>query len=224
MGRAFWVIRVVACSSISALRATAPSIWGRLARLYGAIGGFVAASSHIIEVRRLLCPAHGFPSMLPPDQVMTVDRATDIVADEPERCERLWANQHHLFLKLRQLPCMVVSNATPIVPLLIGHETDAIRLAVNLRKRSFHVDPIKFPAVAFGGARIRIQLNTDHTRRHIDDLVDALSRNRGLLEAGALPHSLDFNLERARAWTAQPLQAALDRIPPSTRKMTLPKA
>jgi hypothetical protein len=39
-----------------------------------------------------------------------------------------------------------------------------------------------------------------------------------------LPHSLDVNLERAGAWTAQPLQAALGRIPPSTRKTTLPKA
>lgn len=75
----------------------------------------------------------------------------DIVADEPEWRERLWTNQRHLLLKLRQLPCMVVSNATPIVPLLIGHETDAIQLAVNLRKRGFHVDPIKFPVVAFGG-------------------------------------------------------------------------
>jgi hypothetical protein len=65
---------------------------------------------------------------------------------------------------------------------------------------------------------------TDHTRRHIDGLVDALSRNRRLLEAGVLRHSLDFNLERARAWTAQSLQAALGRIPPSTRKTTLPKA
>ena len=82
----------------------------------------------------------------------------------------------------------------------------------------FHVDPIRFPAVVFGGARIRIQLNRDHTRRHIGDLVDALSRNRGLLEASVLPHSLDFNLERARVWTAQPLQAALGRIPPFARK------
>jgi glycine C-acetyltransferase len=172
---------------------------GTLSKAYGAIGGFVAASFHIIEVLRLLCPAPGFTSTRPPDQAMAVDRAMDIVVDEPERRERLWANQRYLLLKLRQLPCRVVSKATPIVPLLIGRETDAIRLAVNLRKRGFHVDPIKFPAVPLGGARIRIQLNADHTRRHIDDLVDALSRNRGLLEAGMSPHALEINLERARA-------------------------
>jgi glycine C-acetyltransferase len=170
---------------------------GTLSKAYGAIGGFVAASPHIIEVLRLLCPAHGFTSTLPPDQAMAVDTAMNIVADEPERRERLWANQRYLLRKLRELPCRVVSKDTPIVPLLIGHETDAIRLAVNLRKRGHHVDPIKFPAVPLGGARIRIQLNADHTRRHIDDLVDALSRNRGLLEAGMSPHTLDFKLEGA---------------------------
>jgi 7-keto-8-aminopelargonate synthetase-like enzyme len=93
---------------------------GTLSKAYGAIEGFIAASPHIIEVLRLLCPAHGFTSTLPPDRTLAVDTAMDIVADEPERRERLWENQRYLLLKLRQLTCRVVSKATPIVPLLIG--------------------------------------------------------------------------------------------------------
>jgi 8-amino-7-oxononanoate synthase len=160
---------------------------GTLSKAYGAIGGFVAASPHIIEVLRLLCPTHGFTSTLPPDQVLAVDTAMDIVADEPERRDRLWANQRYLLQKLSRLPCRIISSDTPIVPLAIGNDVDAIRLTLDLRERGFHVDAIKFPAVPLGGARIRLQLNAEHTSHQIDELVAALDDNRPLLEAGCLP-------------------------------------
>jgi glycine C-acetyltransferase len=172
---------------------------GTLSKAYGSIGGFVAASHHIVEVLRLLSPAHGFTSALPPDQVIAVDTAMDIVADEPERRERLWANQRYLLLKLRELPCRILSMDTPIVPLLIGDARNAMRLSVNLRQRGLHVDPIKFPAVPLGEARIRIQLNAHHTFHHIDNLIDALESNRDLLEAGISPRRWSVNLRMATA-------------------------
>lgn len=158
---------------------------GTLSKAYGAIGGFVAASPSVVEVLRLVCPAHGFTSTLPPDQVVAVETAMDIVADQPMRREKLWANQRYLILKLRQLPCRVVCEATPIVPLLIGEEMDAIQLSMDLQKRGIHVDPIKFPAVPLGAARIRIQLNAAHTKSHIDALIDALECNQNLLQGGS---------------------------------------
>jgi glycine C-acetyltransferase len=158
---------------------------GTLSKAYGAIGGFIAASPHIIEVLRLLCSAHGFTSTLPPDQVMAVDTAMDIVTDEPGRRERLWANQRYLLAKLRRLPCRILSATTPIVPLLVGSEASALRLARALGERGLHVDPIKFPAVPLGQARIRLQLNADHTELQIDALVEALACHQSLLAADA---------------------------------------
>lgn len=115
---------------------------GTLSKAYGAIGGFVAASPHIIEVLRLVSPAHGFTSAMPPDQIAAVETAMDIVADEPERRVRLWANQRYLLSKLDELCCAVVSRSTPIVPLLVRDEMAAVRLSTILRKMGIHVDAI----------------------------------------------------------------------------------
>ncbi|MFN4922616.1 aminotransferase class I/II-fold pyridoxal phosphate-dependent enzyme [Bradyrhizobium sp.] len=147
---------------------------GTLSKAYGSIGGFVTAETHIIEALRLTCPAYGFTSTLPPDQVFAVNAALDIVEDEPERRERLWENQRYLLSKMQELPYRVISCATPIVPLLIGNEARADQLATALRVRALHVDSIRFPAVPLGAARLRIQLNAKHTRRQIDHLVGAL--------------------------------------------------
>jgi 7-keto-8-aminopelargonate synthetase-like enzyme len=54
-------------------------------------------------------------------------------------------------------------------------------LAAVLRQDGVHVDAIKFPAVPVGIARLRIQLNSDHTPAQIDDLVDLLARNRDVV-------------------------------------------
>ena len=157
---------------------------GTLSKAYGAIGGFVAASPHIIEVLRLVSPAHGFTSAMPPDQIAAVETAMDIVADEPERRVRLWANQRYLLSKLDELCCAVVSRSTPIVPLLVRDEMAAVRLSTILRKMGIHVDAIKFPAVPLGSARIRIQLNACHTKLQIDNLIAALEQNKVLLRDG----------------------------------------
>jgi glycine C-acetyltransferase len=130
---------------------------------------------------------------------VAVDTAMAIVPDEPSGANGCGRTDVICFSNCASYLVGLSTGATPIVPLLIGHETDAIRLAVNLRKRGLHVDPIKFPAVPLGGAQIRIQLNAKHTQRHIDHLVDAFSRNQALLEAGTSSHTLGVNLERARA-------------------------
>jgi len=114
---------------------------------------------------------------------MAVDTAMDIVTDEPGRRERLWANQRYLLAKLGRLPCRILSTTTPIVPLLVGSEANALCLAQALSERGLHVDPIKFPAVPLGQARIRLQLNADHTEHQIDTLVEALACHRSSLAA-----------------------------------------
>jgi glycine C-acetyltransferase len=154
---------------------------GTLSKAYGAIGGFIAASSLITEIIRVACPAYGFTSTLPPDQALAVSTAIDIVRDEPERRQRLWENQRYFVARVSRLGYRLVSTSTQIVPILIGDDAKAERLAAALAAEHIHVDVIKFPAVPFNTARLRIQLNANHTRDQINRLVHLLECNAHLV-------------------------------------------
>lgn len=154
---------------------------GTLSKAYGAIGGFIATDRHIGELLRLTCSAYGFTSTLPPDQVFAVSEAIDIVTDEPERRQRLWANQRYFVEAMKGLPYTLVSTTTPIVPVLIGDEALTDQLSEQLRSVGLHVDSVKFPAVPKNQGRLRVILNAGHTREQIDLLVSVLRDQHAVL-------------------------------------------
>lgn len=154
---------------------------GTLSKAYGAIGGFVATNAVIVEILRLTCSAYGFTSTLPPDQALAVTEAINIVADEPERRERLWANQRYFVKRMSALNDVLLATETPILPVLVRDAERADQLTELLHNEHIHVDAIKFPAVAMDGARIRVQINADHSVQDIDRLVEILEANADLL-------------------------------------------
>jgi 8-amino-7-oxononanoate synthase len=154
---------------------------GTLSKAYGAIGGFIAANPLITEIIRTTCPAYGFTSTLPPDQAVAVSTAIDMVRDEPERRRKLWENQRYFVARMSDLNFKLVSDQTPIVPILIGGDKQADDLAAALRAEHIHVDVIKFPAVPYNTARLRVQINAHHTREQLDCLLDLLECNAHLV-------------------------------------------
>ena len=149
---------------------------GTLSKAYGCIGGFVATESYIAEILRIGCSAYGFTSTLPPDQAECVLEAIDMVCDEPERRRRLWENQRYFISRLAARGMAPLSTSTPIVPVGIGDEELCVRVAAGLRSCGYHVDAIRFPAIAPGQSRLRFMMNAHHTRAQIDGAVDALAR------------------------------------------------
>jgi 7-keto-8-aminopelargonate synthetase-like enzyme len=147
---------------------------GTLSKAYGAIGGFIATEKYIADLLRFTSSAYGFTSTLPPDQVLAVSMALDIVANEPERRHRLWSNQRYFVSKAESLGFPIVSKQTCIVPILIGDEEKCETMAARLASRGFHVDSIIFPAVKRRRARLRFNLNAHHTKEHIDSLMAVL--------------------------------------------------
>lgn len=158
---------------------------GTLSKAYGAIGGFVATNAVIVEILRLTCSAYGFTSTLPPDQALAVKEAIDIVADEPERRDRLWANQRYFVKRMSGLNDVLLATETPILPVLVRDAERADQLTEILHNEHIHVDAIKFPAVAMDGARIRVQINADHSVQDIDRLVEILEANADILAAAS---------------------------------------
>jgi 8-amino-7-oxononanoate synthase len=172
-----------------------------LSKAYGSIGGYVAANGLITEILRMSSAAYGFTATLPPDQAMIISTAIDVVRDEPERRRRLWANQRYFVKRMADLNYKLVATETPIVPIWLGDEAKAEKLALAIRAEGVHVDAIKFPAVPLNSARLRIQMNAGHSQADIDFLVDVLRRHQHLAEPGG--RAVPANVQAGRRSAAR---------------------
>jgi 8-amino-7-oxononanoate synthase len=150
---------------------------GTLSKAYGCIGGFVATEPELAVLLRAGCSAYGFTSTLPPDQAAAVLEALDMVIDEPERRQRLWANQRHAVERMGQSGLAFTATDTPILPFHVGDEEACARLAAALLAEGYHVDAIMFPAIPRGQSRLRFMMNANHDVADIDGVIDALARS-----------------------------------------------
>jgi 8-amino-7-oxononanoate synthase len=68
----------------------------------------------------------------------------------------------------------LMPSATPIQPLVIGANADAVRLSQALLQRGLLVPAIRTPTVPVDTARLRITLSAAHSADDVAQLVEAL--------------------------------------------------
>ena len=77
----------------------------------------------------------------------------------------------------------LMPSDTPIQPLLVGADADALAMASQLEEQGYWVAPIRPPTVPEGSARLRIAVSAAHEPQQIDGLLDALARARAAVPA-----------------------------------------
>jgi len=107
----------------------------------------------------------------PPAAVAACIEALDIIADEPERIDRLWSNTRTFKAGLHDLGFDTGASETPITPVITGDEERTQAFASRLFDEGVFCPAIVFPTVGKGKARVRTIVTADHTK---DDLSEAL--------------------------------------------------
>ena len=144
---------------------------GTLSKAIGVLGGFIAGPSHLIEWLQNRGRPYLFSTSAPPAVVAACIAALDVIADEPDRLERLWTNTELFKSGLHELGFDTGASETPITPVNTGEEERTQRFAVRLFEEGVFCPAIVFPTVAKGQARVRTIVTADHTE---DDLGEAL--------------------------------------------------
>jgi len=151
-------------------------IQGTLAKAFGLMGGYVAASATLVDFLRSYAPGFIFTTALPPAiaagavaSIRHVKNATELRRRHQERAARLKQR-----LAAAKLP--VMASESHIVPVLIGDARLCKQAADDLLERHcIYVQPINYPTVPRGGERLRLTPTPLHTDADIDTLVAALS-------------------------------------------------
>ena len=142
-------------------------IVGTLSKTLGAAGGYVAASRAIIDLLRNSARSFIFTTAGTPADAAAARAAIAIVRSDEgaELRARLRANIE----RLRP------GHPSPIVPVVVGDEADAVALAERLLAQGLLDPAIRPPTVAPGTCRLRIALSAVHDPVDIDRLASALA-------------------------------------------------
>ena len=144
---------------------------GTLSKAIGAVGGYVAGGEAVRDLMIQRSRAYLFTTALPPSVAATCLAALDVLEEEPQLLERLWDNTRFFQSGLRDLGFDTGRTATPITPVMVGDEGLAAQLSARLFDAGVFAQPIIFPMVARGNARLRAIVTAGHTR---DDLAFCL--------------------------------------------------
>ncbi len=150
-------------------------IEGTLAKGFGSLGGYIAASEAIVDAVRSYAPQFIFTSTLPPSVAASAAAAVrHLKASNAER-ER---HQHMARLvkhALRAAGIPVMDNPSHIVPVRVG-DAERCRAASELllSRHAIYIQPINYPTVATGTERLRITPTPAHDEAQVAGLVEAL--------------------------------------------------
>ncbi len=143
--------------------------------LGGASGGYTSGPKEIIEILRQRSRPYLFSNTLAPAIVGASLAVLDLLAgsDFTRLRDRLVANTQQFRAGLTALGFDIVPGIHPIVPIILGEASLAVRFAEALRARGVYVVAFSYPVVPEGKARIRAQLSAAHQTA---DLVLALEK------------------------------------------------
>ncbi|HET8760286.1 MAG TPA: aminotransferase class I/II-fold pyridoxal phosphate-dependent enzyme, partial [Nitrospiria bacterium] len=145
---------------------------GTLSKALGALGGFLAGPRILIDYVLNRARTFIYTTALPAAIAAAALEAIRVAGDEPDRRERLWANTRQWRDGVRALGFDTFGSASPIVPLRIGNDGLALRVAAALADEGVYAPAIRPPTVPAGTARLRTSVLATHTP---DDLALALS-------------------------------------------------
>jgi glycine C-acetyltransferase len=149
---------------------------GTLSKAIGVLGGYVCGSRDLIEFLYHRARPFLFSTSHPPAVAAACLAAFDILEQEPERIETLWANTRFFQEGLRANGLSTGASQTPITPVMVGEAATAHAFSRALFEEGVFATGIGYPTVPQGKARIRTIVTSAHSREVLGRAIEIITR------------------------------------------------
>jgi len=151
-------------------------IEGTLAKAFGTIGGYIAASAALCDFIRSFASGFIFTTSLPPHVAagaLTSIRHLKQSSTERSRVQERVALLRH---RLDEAGIPHMNNPSHIVPVMVGDPVLCKQISdLLLDKHAVYVQPINYPTVPRGTERLRITPSPFHSDADVEHLVESLT-------------------------------------------------
>ncbi len=154
-------------------------IWmGSLSKAIPANGGFVAGGQDLIIYLQHGAAPFMFSAALCPAAIAAARESLHILQREPERLVRLRRNADLLRSRLATLGYNTGASNSPIIPIIVGADESAYRLARELFGLGVVASAIVKPAVPPGSARLRLCATAAQDEAFLEEIIDGFRKVR----------------------------------------------
>ncbi|MDA8353582.1 MAG: glycine C-acetyltransferase [Firmicutes bacterium] len=149
---------------------------GTLSKAIGVLGGYVAGPSALRDYLIHRARPFLFSTSHPPAVTAACSAAIDVLLDEPEWVDRLWANTRLFKKGLQQLGFDTGKSETPITPVMVGNDALTHKFSDTLLEEGVYAQGIVYPTVPKGEARVRTIVTAGHSRQELEKALEAFGR------------------------------------------------
>lgn len=149
---------------------------GTMSKAFGAVGGYVAGGSDLVEWLRQRGRPFLFSSAVTPPDVAACIAAVDVLEESTELVDRLWENSAWFKGAMAGSGFDLGKSETPITPVMLGD----VKLAREFSRKLFEeqrvfASAIGYPTVPEGAARIRVMISAIHSRQDLERGAEAFA-------------------------------------------------
>ncbi len=152
-----------------------------LGKSLGVNGGYVVASSGVIDYLRETSPFYIYSNPITPAEAAASLTALNILDSHEglRLLEKLRGFSAFLRAGLERLGYETLVGEHPIVPVFVRDTDKTAALVAHLFTHNILVTGLNYPVVPKGEQEIRLQVGTDHTEKDLNFLLDKLAEFKG---------------------------------------------
>jgi len=149
---------------------------GTLSKAIGALGGYVGSTRDTIDFLYHRARPFLFSTSHPPSVAAACIAAFEVLEEEPQLIDELWANTKFFKEGLKRLGFNTGVSETPITPVIVGDAALAHEFSRQLFANGVFAQSIGYPTVAHGKARIRTIVTATHTQEELTQALEIMER------------------------------------------------
>jgi len=150
---------------------------GTLAKAFGQMGGYIAASNEIIDYIRSFSPGFIFTTSICPSIAAGANKAIEIVSLADQLRIKIHENASTMRQLLESIAIPYIDTNSHIIAVMINDPFLCKKVSEKLiDDHGIYAQPIFYPTVPKGLERLRITVTPKHRKEHIENMVKCLDK------------------------------------------------